>query len=121
MRISDWSSDVCSSDLAHWGGFSQKARVNGDWLVPLPEGLSTLQAMAVGTAGFTSMLCIDALEAHGLEPGEGEVLVTGASGGVGSVAVAILARRGHPVVASSGRPQPRAFPEGHGAGGVVDR
>ena len=74
-----------------WGGFSEKARVKGDWLVPLPDGLSTYQAMAVGTAGFTAMLSILALEAHGLEPGQGEVLVTGAAGGVGSVAVALLA------------------------------
>ncbi len=87
----------------HWGGYAQMARVNGDWLVPLPEGLSTRQAMAVGTAGLTSMLCVMALEDHGLTPADGPVLVTGAGGGVGSVAVAILARLGYMVGASTGR------------------
>src|ERR1700690_1832405 len=75
-----------------WGGYAQKARVNGDWLVPLPAGLTTRQAMAVGTAGFTAMLAVMALESHGLKPGSGEVLVTGAAGGVGSVATALLAQ-----------------------------
>ena len=76
----------------HWGGYAQKARVKADWLVPLPPGLTTRAAMAVGTAGFTAMLAVMALEEHGLAPDKGEVLVTGASGGVGSVAVAVLAR-----------------------------
>ena len=76
---------------AHWGGYAEKARVKADWLVPLPEGLSTRSAMAVGTAGFTAMLAVMALEDHGLSPDKGEVLVTGAAGGVGSVATAILA------------------------------
>jgi acrylyl-CoA reductase (NADPH) len=104
-----------------WGGLAQKARVNGDWLVPLPSGLSTRQAMAVGTAGFTAMLAVMALEAHGLKPESGEVLVTGAAGGVGSVAVAILARRGYQVVASTGRAQTHDYLKSLGAGTVIDR
>ena len=88
----------------HWGGYATRAQVNADWLVPLPEGLSTRQAMAVGTAGFTAMLAVMALEDHGLAPGAGEVLVTGAAGGVGSVAVAILAQLGYQVAAVTGRP-----------------
>ncbi|MEY8841649.1 alcohol dehydrogenase catalytic domain-containing protein, partial [Cribrihabitans sp. XS_ASV171] len=82
---------------AHWGGYSQKARVKADWLVPLPEGIDARQAMAVGTAGLTAMLSVMALEDHGLKPGHGPVLVTGAAGGVGSVATAILAKLGHEV------------------------
>ena len=105
----------------HWGGLAQKARVNGDWLVPLPAGLSTRQAMAVGTAGFTAMLAVMALEAHGLKPNGGEVLVTGAAGGVGSVAVAILARRGYQVVASTGRAETHDYLKSLGAGAVIDR
>lgn len=104
-----------------WGGLAQKARVNGDWLVPLPKGLSTRQAMAVGTAGFTAMLAVMALEAHGLKPEGGEVLVTGAAGGVGSVAVAILARRGYQVVASTGRAQTHDYLRSLGASAVIDR
>ncbi len=87
----------------HWGGFAQYARVKAEWLVPLPVGLSLQQAMALGTAGFTAMLAVLTLEAHGLKPGEREVLVTGASGGVGSVAVALLARNGYNVTASTGK------------------
>jgi acrylyl-CoA reductase (NADPH) len=86
-----------------WGGYAQKASVNGEWLVPLPTGFTTRQAMAIGTAGFTAMLAVMALEAHGLTHGSGEVLVTGAAGGVGSIATAILAFRGYRVVASTGR------------------
>jgi len=104
-----------------WGGCAQKAAVNGDWLVPLPAGLTTRQAMAVGTAGFTAMLAVLALEAHGLAPASGEVLVTGAAGGVGSVAIAILAKRGYTVVASTGRPDTRAYLTGLGAATVIDR
>ncbi len=92
----------------HWGGMSQKARVKGDWLVPLPAGLSLQQAMAIGTAGFTAMLCVMALEDHGFAPGR-ELLVTGASGGVGGVAVALLAQLGHTVVASTGRAEERDY------------
>ena len=90
---------------AHWGGYAQKARVKADWLVPLPAGLSLRQSMAIGTAGLTAMLAVMALEAHGLAPGHGPVLVTGAAGGVGSVAVAVLARLGHEVAAVTGRPE----------------
>jgi len=87
----------------HWGGYAERARVKAHWLVPLAAGLTTRQAMAVGTAGFTAMLAVIALERRGLKPGAGEVLVTGASGGVGSTAVALLAKLGHQVVASTGR------------------
>ncbi len=88
-----------------WGGYAQKARVPGDWLVPVPKGLTARTAMAVGTAGFTAMLAIIALEAHGLTPDKGEVLVTGAAGGVGSVATALLAKAGYKVAAVTGRPE----------------
>ena len=106
---------------AHSGGFAQKARVSGDWLVPLPDGLDSRQAMAIGTAGYTAMLCIMALEDHGLKPGDGDILVTGASGGVGSVAVAILSKLGHRVVATTGRMQEKDFLTGLGAAEVIDR
>jgi acrylyl-CoA reductase (NADPH) len=105
----------------HWGGYAQKARVRADWLVPLPEGLSTRQAMAVGTAGFTAMLSVMALEDHGLKPGDGPVLVTGAAGGVGSVATAILAHLGHEVAAVTGRPETAAYLTGLGAAQIVPR
>jgi acrylyl-CoA reductase (NADPH) len=105
----------------HWGGLARKARVKADWLVPLPGGLTTQQAMAVGTAGFTSMLCVDALEAHGLSPDKGEVLVTGGAGGVGSVAIAILAKRGYDVVTSTGRRSEDAFLKDLGASSILDR
>lgn len=104
-----------------WGGYAQKARVKADWLVPLPAGLSTKQAMAVGTAGFTAMLAIMALENHGLEPGQGEVLVTGAAGGVGSVATAILAQRGYEVAAVTGRPETSDYLKALGASRIVAR
>ncbi len=106
---------------AWWGGYAQKARVKADWLVPLPEGLSTRQAMAVGTAGFTAMLAVMALEDHGLQPGHGPVLVTGAAGGVGSVAVAILAHLGYEVAAVTGRPQTADYLRGLGASRIVAR
>ncbi|MBT8435895.1 MAG: oxidoreductase [Gammaproteobacteria bacterium] len=105
----------------HSGGFAQKARVSGDWLVALPEGLDTRQAMAIGTAGYTAMLSIMALEDHGIKPGDGDILVTGASGGVGSVAVAILNRLGHRVVATTGRMNEKDFLLGLGAADVLDR
>jgi len=104
-----------------WGGLAQKACVDGDWLVPLPGGLNARQAMAVGTAGFTAMLAIMALEEHGLTPGSGEVLVTGAAGGVGSVAVSILAKRGYQAVASTGRVDTHEYLKGLGAASVIDR
>jgi len=106
---------------AHWGGYSQKSRVRADWLVPLPAGLTTRQAMAVGTAGFTAMLAVMALEDHGLKPGHGEVLVTGAAGGVGSVAVAILSALGHEVAAVTGRPETEEYLRGLGATRIVPR
>jgi acrylyl-CoA reductase (NADPH) len=106
---------------AWWGGYAQKARVKADWLVPLPEGLTTRQAMAVGTAGFTAMLAVMALEDHGLTPDKGEVLVTGAAGGVGSVATAILANLGYEVAAVTGRPETEAYLRGLGASRIVPR
>ncbi|PTA99160.1 MULTISPECIES: acryloyl-CoA reductase [Sulfitobacter] len=106
---------------AHWGGYAQKARVKADWLVPLPEGLNTRQAMAVGTAGFTAMLSVMALEDHGLVPGNGPVLVTGAAGGVGSVAVAILAALGHEVAGVTGRPDTADYLKSLGATQIVAR
>lgn len=104
-----------------WGGCAQKASVNGDYLVPLPSGLNTRQAMAIGTAGFAAMLAVMALEFHGLEPGAGEVLLTGAAGGVGSVATAILAGRGYHVVASTGRVDTHDYLKSLGATTVIDR
>ncbi|BBU56909.1 quinone oxidoreductase [Mameliella alba] len=106
---------------AHWGGYAQKARVKADWLVPLPEGLDTRAAMAVGTAGLTAMLAVMALEDHGLQPGHGPVLVTGAAGGVGSVATAILARLGHEVAAVTGRPEQEDYLRALGATQIVPR
>lgn len=105
----------------HWGGYATRARVKGDWLVPLPAGLTTRQAMAVGTAGFTAMLAVMALEDHGLKPGAGPVLVTGAAGGVGSVAVALLAALGHEVAAVTGRPETESYLRGLGASRIVPR
>jgi acrylyl-CoA reductase (NADPH) len=103
----------------HWGGYAQKARVRADWLVPLPAGLDTRQAMAVGTAGFTAMLAVMALEDHGIK--DGPVLVTGAAGGVGSVATAILANLGHEVAAVTGRPETADYLKGLGATQIVAR
>ncbi|MEL6573512.1 MAG: acryloyl-CoA reductase [Pseudomonadota bacterium] len=104
---------------AHWGGYAQKARVKADWLVPLPDGLSAKQAMAVGTAGFTAMLAVMALEDHGIK--DGPVLVTGAAGGVGSVATAILAQLGYEVAAVTGRPETADYLTGLGATQIVAR
>ena len=110
---------------SHWGGLAQRARVKGDWLVALPEGLSARDAMAIGTAGYTAMLCVQALQRHwaaaGVKPGEGAVLVTGAGGGVGSVAIALLAAQGHTVVASTGRLDESDYLQGLGATTVIDR
>lgn len=106
----------------HWGGYAQKARVKGKWLVKLPDGLSTRQAMAVGTAGFTAMLAVMGLEEHGLSADDdGEVLVTGATGGVGSVAVAILAKLGHRVAALTGKQSEHDYLKGLGATTIIDR
>ncbi len=104
-----------------WGGYAEKARVKADWLVPLPEGLTTRTAMAVGTAGFTAMLAIMALEDHGLTPAGGEVLVTGAAGGVGSVAVAVLAKLGYQVAAVTGRAETEGYLRDLGATRIVPR
>jgi acrylyl-CoA reductase (NADPH) len=106
---------------AWWGGYAQRARAKAEWLVPLPEGLTARQAMAVGTAGFTAMLAIMDLEAHGLTPDKGPVLVTGAAGGVGSVATAILAKLGYEVAAVTGRPETEAYLKGLGAARIVPR
>ena len=110
-RVGEW----------HWGGYAQYARVKADWLVRLPEGMTAERAMAIGTAGFTSMLAVMALERHGLKPADGDVLVTGAAGGVGSVAIAILARLGYRVVAATGRPETHEYLAGLGASAFVDR
>jgi len=106
---------------SHWGGLAQKARLRGDWLIPLPKGLSERQAMAIGTAGYTAMLCLLALERHGLTPARGEVLVTGANGGVGSFAIALLARRGYQVIAATGRIGETEYLKRLGAATVIDR
>jgi acrylyl-CoA reductase (NADPH) len=105
----------------HWGGLAQRARVRGDWLVPLPAAFSSRQAMSIGTAGYTAMLCVLALEKHGIQPADGEILVTGAGGGVGSVAVAVLAQLGYTVVASTGRTQEADYLKSLGAAEVIDR
>jgi acrylyl-CoA reductase (NADPH) len=105
----------------HWGCLAGRARLKGDWLVPLPAALSTRQAMAIGTAGYTAMLCVMALEAQGVVPGDGEVLVTGAAGGVGSVAIALLSGLGHRVIASTGRAAEADYLKGLGAAEVIDR
>ncbi|HUZ73861.1 MAG TPA: MDR family oxidoreductase [Stellaceae bacterium] len=104
-----------------WGGYAEKARANAAELVPLPEGMSLKHAMAIGTAGFTAMLAVLALEDHGLAPGAGEVLVTGAAGGLGSVAVALLHRLGHRVAAATGRPETHEYLKRLGADAFVDR
>ena len=105
----------------HWGCLAQKAKLKGEWLVPLPAAFTTKQAMAIGTAGYTAMLCVLALEKHGVTPDKGEVLVTGASGGVGSVAIAILAGRGYTVTASTGRLHEADYLKELGASSVIDR
>jgi acrylyl-CoA reductase (NADPH) len=104
-----------------WGGFAEKARVKASQLVRLPQGLTTKRAMAVGTAGFAAMLAVMALEEHGLKPGAGDVLVTGAAGGVGSIATAVLATLGHTVIASTGRAETHDYLKGLGAQGIIDR
>jgi acrylyl-CoA reductase (NADPH) len=105
----------------HWGCLAGRARLKGDWLVPLPAAFTPRQAMAIGTAGYTAMLCVMALERQGLQPGDGEVLVTGATGGVGSVAVALLARLGHRVVAATGKAAEADYLQRLGAAAVIDR
>jgi len=105
----------------HWGGLAQKARLKGDWLIPLPERFTPPQAMAIGTAGYTAMLCVLALERHGVKPGDGEIAVTGAAGGVGSVAVAILSKLGYTVVAVTGRPEDADYFKHLGAADILPR
>ena len=106
---------------SHFGGLAQMARVKGDWLVPLPSQFTTKQAMTIGTAGYTAMLCVMALEKQGVTPDQGEILVTGAAGGVGSVAISLLAKLGYTVVASSGRAEETDYLLGLGASSVMDR
>jgi acrylyl-CoA reductase (NADPH) len=105
----------------HWGGLAQKARLDGNWLVPLPAQFTPQQAMAIGTAGYTAMLCVLALERHGVKPEHGEILVTGAAGGVGSVATAVLTKLGYTVVAVSGRPAEADYIKSLGAVEILDR
>ncbi|MFM9880590.1 MAG: MDR family oxidoreductase [Burkholderiaceae bacterium] len=104
-----------------WGLLAEKARLQGDWLVPLPAAFTPRQAMAIGTAGYTAMLCVMALEKNGVQPGQGEVLVTGATGGVGSVAIALLAKLGFDVVAATGKGSEEAYLKSLGARSVIDR
>lgn len=106
---------------SHWGGLAQRARLKGDWLIPLPEGFSAAEAMAIGTAGYTAMLSVLALERHGVTPDKGEVLVTGANGGVGSIAIALLAKLGYRVVASTGRPEQADYLKNLGAVEIIER
>ena len=105
----------------HWGCLAQRARLKGDWLVRLPSAFTTRQAMAIGTAGYTAMLCVLALEDHGVTPDSGEILVTGATGGVGSVAIALLARLGYRVIAATGKASEVDYLKGLGAASVIDR
>ena len=105
----------------HWGGLAQQARVNGDWLIRRPEAFSARDAMAIGTAGYTAMLCVMALQAHGIAPSSGPVLVTGANGGVGSIAVALLSRLGFEVHAGTGRPEQAEHLKALGAARIVER
>jgi acrylyl-CoA reductase (NADPH) len=105
----------------HYGGYSELARVKGDWLVPLPSEFTPAQAMAIGTAGYTAMLCVLALEDAGVTPAKGPVVVTGAAGGVGSVAVSLLAKLGYKVIASTGRPEEEAYLRGLGASEIIPR
>ena len=105
----------------HWGGLAQKARLNGDWLVPLPPQFTARQAMSIGTAGYTAMLCVMALERHGVKPSAGEIVVTGAAGGVGSVAIALLSQLGYSVVAVTGRPSDADYLKQLGATEIIER
>ena len=105
----------------HWGGLAQRARVPGDWLLKLPRGMTARQAMSIGTAGYTAMLCVDALQRQGVTPDKGEIVVSGANGGVGSIAIALLVRRGYRVVASTGRLAEAEHLKRLGAAEVIDR
>ena len=105
----------------HWGGLAQKTRLNGDWLIPLPKTFNSRQAMAIGTAGYTAALCVDALVNYGIKPEQGEILVTGATGGVGSVAVMLLAKAGYTVVAATGKASEEAYLKQLGAASIIER
>ena len=105
----------------HWGGLAQRARLNGDWLIPLPSAFTTRQAMAIGTAGYTASLCVDALLQHGVSPDQGEILVTGATGGVGTIAIALLTAAGFKVAAATGKSSEEQFLQQLGAVTVLDR
>lgn len=105
----------------HWGGLAQRARVKGDWLIPLPEAFTSRQAMSIGTAGYTAMLCVLALEQHGVKPSDGDILITGANGGVGSFAIALLASLGYRVIASTGRLSESDYLKRLGAVDIIDR
>jgi acrylyl-CoA reductase (NADPH) len=124
---SDWKAGDCvvlngwGVGETHWGGLAQRARLNGDWLVPLPEAFSSRQAMAIGTAGYTASLCVEALVQHGVKPEQGEVLVTGATGGVGSVAIGLLKAAGFTVVAATGKATEADYLKSLGASDIIDR
>lgn len=105
----------------HWGGYAEKASVNGDWLIPLPGSFKPEQAMAIGTAGYTAMLCVMALEDHGVTPDKGEIVVSGAAGGVGSVAISLLAKLGYSITAITGRPETAGYLRGLGASNIAAR
>ena len=111
----------CDVGEAHWGGLAQKSRLKSEWLVPIPATFDTKQAAAIGTAGYTAMLCVLTLEEHGVGAGDGPILVTGASGGVGSTAISILAKLGYEVVASTGRPEESSYLNDLGASEIIDR
>jgi len=106
---------------AHWGGLAQKARLKGDWLIPMPDAFTTKQAMGIGTAGYTAMLCVLGLEKNGVTPDQGDILVTGAAGGVGSVAISVLAKLGYNVIASTGRADEADYLKALGASDIIDR
>jgi acrylyl-CoA reductase (NADPH) len=106
---------------SHWGGLAQQARLKSEWLIPLPKPFTAKQSLAIGTAGYTAMLCIMALQKHGIQAGDGEILVTGAAGGVGSFAVTLLHQLGYTIVASSGRPEEAAYLKTLGASEIIER
>lgn len=106
---------------SHWGGLSQIARVNSDWLIPLPKDMSSKMAMEIGTAGFTAMLCLMSIESHGIKPSDGKILVTGATGGVGSLSIALLSANGYEIIASSGKENQNKYLRSLGASEIINR
>ena len=106
---------------SHWGGLSQIARVNSDWLIPLPKDMSSKMAMEIGTAGFTAMLCLMSIESHGIKPSDGKILVTGATGGVGSLSIALLSANGYEIIASSGKENQNKYLRSLGASEILNR